>query len=156
VVGCRGQIGPGSAVPIPSSQTKDPGGERTVTEAGFVRLEDTQRLERTVSSEGPGSIGRNIRSNAEDQDLHLEAFKPGMPVFKPMLRRKGGEVVGLLETFVIIGPRLNDGMSALARPERRRSWKTGWCFRVSQDSTFLACWFRHSDTVEIPNVEWSS
>ena len=81
VVGCRGQVGPGSAIPhAVFSPRKIRRGDVLVTEAAVEIGGYTSELERTIIVGKPGQKQRRyFDAMLKAQDAALGAFKPGVP-----------------------------------------------------------------------------
>src|SRR5205809_3883837 len=102
VIGCRGQVGPGSAVPhAVFSKRRIRRGDVLVTEAGVEVGGYTSELERTVivGKAGPRVV-RYFTAMLEAQDAALHEFRPGVSCSKvDDVARQSIEASGLAEAI---------------------------------------------------------
>jgi Xaa-Pro aminopeptidase len=156
VVGCRGQVGPGSAVPhAVFSKRKIRRGDVLVTEAGVEVGGYTSELERTVVV---GRIGRKeekyFDAMLRAQDAALGSFKAGTSCFQvDAAARKAVEGLGLagnLRHHVGHGIGIDGHEPPWLDPGDRTIMKTGMVFSC-EPGLYVPGFagFRHSDTIEI-------
>ena len=156
VIGCRGQVGPESAIPhAVYSPRKIKKGDVLVTEAGVEIGGYTSELERTVLVGKPGlREKRYFDAMLHAQDTALDAFKPGVPCSRvDEAARAAIEKTGLssaLRHHVGHGigidghepPWLDRGEKTIMKPGMVFSCEPGLYVPGLAG-------FRHSDTVEI-------
>src|SRR6267378_406581 len=156
VVGCRGQVGPGSAVPhAVFSKRKIRRGDVLVTEAGVEVGGYTSELERTVVV---GRAGQNEKKYFEAmlnaQDAALGSFKAGTPCFEvDTAARKAVESTGFAGTLrhhVGHGIGIDGHEPPWLDPGDKTIMKTGMVFSCEPGLYVPGlAGFRHSDTIEI-------
>src|SRR3989442_3816381 len=156
VVGCRGQVGPGSAMPhAVFSKRRILRGEVLVTEAGVEVGGYTSELERTVIV---GRAGQRERKYFEvmlkAQDAALGSFKAGTPCFQvdTAARKAVGNTgfAGTLRHHVGHGIGIDGHEPPWLDPGDRTIMKTGMVFSC-EPALYIPglAGFRHSDTIEI-------
>jgi Xaa-Pro aminopeptidase len=156
VVGCRGQVGPGSAVPhAVFSKRKIRRGDVLVTEAGVEVGGYTSELERTVivGTAGPREK-KYFETMLRAQDAALGAFKPGAACSKvDVVARKAVEAAGLagaLRHHVGHGIGLDGHEPPWLDPGEKTFMKSGMVFSCEPGLYFPGfAGFRHSDTIVI-------
>ncbi|HZY47796.1 MAG TPA: Xaa-Pro peptidase family protein [Candidatus Bathyarchaeia archaeon] len=156
VVGCRGQVGPGSAVPhAVFSERKIRRGDVLVTEAGVEVGGYTSELERTIIV---GKAGEREKKHFEAmlkaQDAALESFKPGTPCSEvDAAARKAVDSMGLaadIRHHVGHGIGIDGHEPPWLDPGEKTIMKTGMVFSCEPGLYVLGfAGFRHSDTIEI-------
>jgi len=156
VVGCRGQVGPGSAVPhAVFSKRKIQRGDVLVTEAGVEVGGYTSELERTVVVGRAGSREKKyFEIMLRAQDAALESFKAGTPCFQvDAAARRAVESAGCggtLRHHVGHGIGIDGHEPPWLDPGERTIMKTGMVFSC-EPGLYVPGFagFRHSDTIEI-------
>ena len=156
VVGCRGQVGPGSAVPhAVFSQRKIRKGDVLVTEAGVEIGGYTSELERTVIVGRAGPREKKyFETMLRAQDAALAAFKPGAPCFHvDAAARSAVAAVGLagaLRHHAGHGIGIDGHEPPWLDPGEKTIMKTGMVFSC-EPGLYIPGFagFRHSDTIEI-------
>ena len=156
VVGCRGQVGPGSAVPhAVFSQRRIRKGDVLVTEAGVEIGGYTSELERTVIVGRAGPKEKTFfQTMLRAQDAALAEFKPGLPCSRvDAAARKAVEAVGLagsLRHHAGHGIGLDGHEPPWLDPGEKSIMKTGMVFSC-EPGLYVPGFagFRHSDTVTI-------
>jgi Xaa-Pro aminopeptidase len=156
VVGCRGQVGPGSAVPhAVFSKRKIRKGDVLVTEAGVEIGGYTSELERTVIV---GKAGRKQKKYFEimlkAQDAALKTFKPGVHCSQvDAAARKTVEAAGLVSALrhhVGHGIGIDGHEPPWLDPGDKTVMKTGMVFSCEPGLYIPGlAGFRHSDTVVV-------
>jgi len=156
VVGCRGQVGPGSAIPhAVFSKRKIRRGDVLVTEAGVEVGGYTSELERTVVV---GRAGQREKKYFEvmlkAQDAALGSFKAGTPCFEvDTAARKAVESTGFAGTLrhhVGHGIGIDGHEPPWLDPGDKTIMKTGMVFSCEPGLYIPGlAGFRHSDTIEI-------
>jgi Xaa-Pro aminopeptidase len=156
VVGCRGQVGPGSAVPhAVFSKRRIRKGDVLVTEAGVEIGGYTSELERTVIV---GKAGQKERKYFETmlkvQDAALKTFKPGVPCSQvDTAARMAVEEAGLagaLRHHVGHGIGIDGHEPPWLDPGDKTVMKTGMVFSCEPGLYVPGlAGFRHSDTIVI-------
>ncbi len=156
VVGCRGQVGPGSAVPhAVFSKRKIRRGDVLVTEAGVEVGGYTSELERTVIVGRAGPREKKyFDAMLRAQDAALGSFKAGTPCFQvDAAARKAVEIAGLagdLRHHVGHGIGTDDHEPPWLDPGEKTIMKTGMVFSCEPGLYVPGlAGFRHSDTIEI-------
>ena len=156
IIGCRGQVGPESAVPhAVFSRRKIQRGDVLVTEAGVEVGGYTSELERTVVV---GKAGPREKKYFEvmlrAQDAALESFRAGTPCFQvDAAARKVVESEGLarnLRHHVGHGIGIDGHEPPWLDPGEKTIMKTGMVFSC-EPGLYVPGFagFRHSDTLEI-------
>ena len=156
VVGCRGQVGPGSAVPhAVFSKRKIRRGDVLVTEAGVEVGGYTSELERTVVVGRAGPREKKyFDAMLGAQDAALRTFKAGTSCFQvDAAARKAVEGLGLagnLRHHVGHGIGIDGHEPPWLDPGERTIMKTGMVFSC-EPGLYVPRFagFRHSDTIEI-------
>jgi Xaa-Pro dipeptidase len=156
VVGCRGQVGPGSAVPhAVFSKRKIRRGDVLVTEAGVEVGGYTSELERTVvvGRAGPREK-RYFDAMLRAQDAALGSFKPGARCFEvDAAARRAVEAAGLagaLRHHAGHGIGIDGHEPPWLDPGEETIMKTGMVFSCEPGLYFPGlAGFRHSDTIVI-------
>jgi len=156
VVGCRGQVGPGSAVPhAVFSKRKIRRGDVLVTEAGVEVGGYTSELERTVVVGRAGPREKKyFDAMLGAQDAALGSFKAGTSCFQvDAAARKAVEGLGLagnLRHHVGHGIGIDGHEPPWLDPGDRTIMKTGMVFSC-EPGLYVPGFagFRHSDTIEI-------
>ena len=156
VVGCRGQVGPGSAVPhAVFSKRKIRRGDVLVTEAGVEVGGYTSELERSVVVGRAGSRERKyFEVMLRAQDAALASFKAGTPCYQvDAAARKTVEDAGLSGTLrhhVGHGIGIDGHEPPWLDPGETRIMKNGMVFSCEPGLYVPGLGgFRHSDTVSI-------
>ena len=156
VVGCRGQVGPGSAVPhAVFSKRKIRRGDVLVTEAGVEVGGYTSELERTVLVGRAGSREKKyFEIMLKAQDAALESFRTGAPCFqvdaaaKKVVENAG--LAGTLRHHVGHAIGLDGHEPPWLDPGEKTIMKTGMVFSCEPGLYIPGlAGFRHSDTIEI-------
>jgi len=158
VVGCRGQVGPGSAVPhAVFSKRRIRRGDVLVTETGVEVGGYTSELEQTV---GVGKAGprekKYFEAMLKAQDAALGSFKPGARCFQvDAAARKAVEAAGLagaLRHHTGHGIGIDGHEPPWLDPGERTVMKTGMVFSC-EPGLYVPGFagFRHSDTIAITN-----
>ena len=156
IVGCRGQVGPGSAVPhAVFSQRNIRRGDVLVTEAGVEMGGYTSELERTiiVGRAGPREK-KYFDTMLKAQDAALGSFKPGTSCSQvDLAARKAVEAAGLakaLRHHTGHGIGIDGHEPPWLDPGEKRIMKTGMVFSC-EPGLYIPGFagFRHSDTIEI-------
>jgi Xaa-Pro aminopeptidase len=156
IVGCRGQVGPGSAVPHAIfSKRKIRRGDVLVTEAGVEVGGYTSELERTVivGKAGPREK-RYFETMLRAQNAALQSFKAGTPCFQvDAAARKAIQDAGLqgnLRHHVGHGIGIDGHEPPWLDSGEKAIMKTGMVFSC-EPGLYIPGFagFRHSDTVEI-------
>jgi Xaa-Pro dipeptidase len=158
VVGCRGQVGPESAIPhAVFSPRKIKRGDVLVTEAGVEIGGYTSELERTVLMGKPGREKRRyFDAMLKAQDAALDSFKPGVPCSRvDQAARRIIEAAGLssaLRHHVGHGIGIDGHEPPWLDPGETTIMKPGMVFSC-EPGLYVpgVAGFRHSDTVEITN-----
>jgi Xaa-Pro aminopeptidase len=156
VIGCRGQVGPGGAIPhAVFSPRKIRRGDVLVTEAGVEIGGYTSELERTVIV---GKVGQKEKKYFDAmlsaQDAALESFKPGASCSRvDATARKAIEETGLasaLRHHVGHGIGLDGHEPPWLDPGESTTMKIGMVFSC-EPGLYVPGFagFRHSDTIEI-------
>ena len=156
VVGCRGQVGPGSAVPhAVFSKRRIRRGDVLVTEAGVEVGGYTSELERTVIV---GKAGPREKKYFEvmlrAQDAALRAFKPGVGCsLVDAAARREAEAAGLADALrhhVGHGIGIDDHEPPWLDPGEKAVIRTGMVFSC-EPGLYIPGFagFRHSDTVVV-------
>jgi len=156
VIGCRGQVGPESAIPhAVFSKRKIRRGDVLVTEAGVEIGGYTSELERTLIVGRPGPKEKKyFETMLEAQNAALESFRSGIPCSKPNdAARRVVESCGLgsmLRHHVGHGIGLDGHEPPWLDPGDKTIMGTGMVFSCEPGlySPGLAG-FRHSDTLEV-------
>ena len=156
VVGCRGQVGPGSAVPhAVFSKRKIRRGDVLVTEAGVEVGGYTSELERTVVVGRAGSREKKyFEVMLRAQDAALGSFKAGTPCFQVnAAARKAVGNAGFADTLrhhVGHGIGIDGHEPPWLDPGEKTIMKTGMVFSC-EPGLYIPGFagFRHSDTIEI-------
>src|SRR5256712_969293 len=156
VVGCRGQVGPGSAVPhAVFSKRKIRGGDVLVTEAGVEVGGYTSELERTVVVGRAGSREKKyFEVMLRAQDAALGSFKAGTPCFQVnAAARKAVENAGFADTLrhhIGHGIGIDGHEPPWLDPGEKPTMKTGMVFSC-EPGLYIPGFagFRHSDTIKI-------
>jgi Xaa-Pro dipeptidase len=156
VVGCRGQVGPGSAVPhAVFSKRKIRRGDVLVTEAGVEVGGYTSELERTVIVGKADSTQRKyFDTMLRAQDAALASFKAGTPCSRvDAAARTIVEDSGLasnLRHHVGHGIGIDGHEPPWLDPGEKTVMKTGMVFSC-EPGLYVPGFagFRHSDTIEI-------
>ncbi len=156
IVGCRGQVGPGSAVPhAVFSKRKIRRGDVLVTEAGVEVGGYTSELERTVIVGRAGSREKKyFEAMLGAQDAALAAFKDGVPCSRvDEAARRVGERAGLADSLrhhVGHGIGIDGHEPPWLDPGEKTIMRTGMVFSC-EPGLYIPGFagFRHSDTVEI-------
>ena len=158
VVGCRGQVGPESAIPhAVYSPRKIKKGDVLVTEAGVEIGGYTSELERTVLVGKPGPRERRYFDAMLDaQDAALDTFKPGVPCSRVDEAANAAiEKTGLssaLRHHVGHGIGIDGHEPPWLDPGEKTIMKPGMVFSCEPGLYVPGlAGFRHSDTVEITN-----
>jgi Xaa-Pro aminopeptidase len=156
VVGCRGQVGPGSAVPhAVFSKRKIRKGDVLVTEAGVEIGGYTSELERTVIVGRAGPREKKyFETMLRAQDAALGAFKPGVACSQvDIVARKAVEeadLAGALRHHVGHGIGLDGHESPWLDPGEKTFMESGMVFSCEPGLYFPGfAGFRHSDTIVI-------
>jgi len=156
VVGCRGQVGPGSAIPhAVFSKRKIRSGDVLVTEAGVEVGGYTSELERTVVVGRAGQREKKyFEAMLKAQDAALGSFKAGTPCFEvDTAARKAVESTGFTGTLrhhVGHGIGIDGHEPPWLDPGDKTIMKTGMVFSCEPGLYIPGlAGFRHSDTVEI-------
>jgi len=156
VVGCRGQVGPGSAIPhAVFSKRKIRRGDVLVTEAGVEVGGYTSELERTVVVGRAGHREKKyFEAMLKAQDAALGSFKAGTPCFEvDTAARKAVESTGFSGTLrhhVGHGIGIDGHEPPWLDPGDKTIMKTGMVFSCEPGLYIPGlAGFRHSDTVEI-------
>jgi Xaa-Pro dipeptidase len=156
IVGCRGQVGPGSAVPhAVFSNRKITRGDVLVTEAGVEIGGYTSELERTVivGKAGPRKE-KYFETMLRAQDAALRSFKAGTPCFQvDAAARKAIEDAGLagnLRHHAGHGIGIDGHEPPWLDAGEKTIMKTGMVFSC-EPGLYVPGFagFRHSDTIEI-------
>ncbi|HEV2118852.1 MAG TPA: Xaa-Pro peptidase family protein [Candidatus Bathyarchaeia archaeon] len=156
VVGCRGQVGPGSAIPHSVfSQRRIRKGDVLVTEAGVEIGGYTSELERTVivGAAGP-TEKKHFETMLRAQDAALGEFKPGAPCFRvDEAARKAVEAVGLADALrhhAGHGIGIDGHEPPWLDPGEKTIMKTGMVFSC-EPGLYVPGFagFRHSDTIAV-------
>ena len=156
VVGCRGQVGPGSAVPhAVFSKRRIQRGDVLVTEAGVEIGGYTSELERTVivGEAGPREK-KYFETMLRAQDAALGAFKPGVACSRvDAAARTAIEAAGLtraLRHHVGHGIGIDGHEPPWLDPGEKTIMRTGMVFSC-EPGLYIPGFagFRHSDTVVI-------
>jgi len=156
VVGCRGQVGPGSAVPhAVFCKRKIRRGDVLVTEAGVEVGGYTSELERTVivGKAGPREK-KYFETMLRAQDAALRAFKPGVACSRvDAAARTAIEAAGLtgaLRHHVGHGIGIDGHEPPWLDPGEKTIMRTGMVFSC-EPGLYIPGFagFRHSDTVVI-------
>jgi Xaa-Pro aminopeptidase len=158
VVGCRGQVGPESAIPhAVFSPRKIKRGDVLVTEAGVEIGGYTSELERTVLMGKPGREERRYFDvMLRAQDAALDSFKPGVPCSSvDQAARRIIEAAGLssaLRHHVGHGIGIDGHEPPWLDPGETTIMKPGMVFSC-EPGLYVpgVAGFRHSDTVAITN-----
>jgi len=156
VVGCRGQVGPGSAVPhAVFSKRRIRRGDVLVTEAGVEVGGYTSELERTVIVGKAGSREKKyFETMLRAQDAALSTFKPGVACSQvEAAARKTVEAAGLtgaLRHHVGHGIGIDGHELPWLDPGEKTIMKTGMVFSC-EPGLYIPGFagFRHSDTIVI-------
>jgi len=156
VVGCRGQVGPGSAVPhAVFSKRRIQRGDVLVTEAGVEVGGYTSELERTVIV---GKVGPTEKKYFETvlraQDAALRAFKPGVACSRvDAAARRVVEAAGLagaLRHHVGHGIGIDGHEPPWLDPGEKTVMRPGMVFSCEPGLYIPGhAGFRHSDTIVI-------
>jgi len=156
VVGCRGQVGPGSAVPhAVFSKRKIRRGDVLVTEAGVEVGGYTSELERTVVVGKAGSREKKyFEVMLRAQDAALGSFKAGAPCFQvDAAARNAVESAGFagaVRHHVGHGIGIDDHEPPWLDPGEKTMMKTGMVFSCEPGLYIPGlAGFRHSDTIEV-------
>ena len=156
VVGCRGQVGPGSAVPhAVFSKRKIRRGDVLVTEAGVEIGGYTSELERTVIVGRAGSKEKKyFEIMLKAQDAALQSFRAGVPCFEvDAATRKAVESAGFADALrhhVGHGIGIDGHEPPWLDPGEKTMMKTGMVFSCEPGLYIPGlAGFRHSDTIEI-------
>src|SRR5437016_6335396 len=156
VVGCRGQVGPGSAIPHARfSKRMIRRGDVLVTEAGVEVGGYTSELERTVVVGRAGHREKKyFEAMLKAQDAALGSFKAGTPCFEvDTAARKAVESTGFSGTLrhhVGHGIGIDGHEPPWLDPGDKTIMKTGMVFSCEPGLYIPGlAGFRHSDTVEI-------
>jgi len=156
VVGCRGQVGPGSAVPhAVFSRRRIRRGDVLVTEAGVEVGGYTSELERTVIVGRAGLREKKyFETMLRAQDAALGAFKHGAPCSRvDAAARKAVAAVGLAEALrhhTGHGIGIDGHEPPWLDPGEKTIMKTGMVFSC-EPGLYVPGFagFRHSDTIEV-------
>ncbi len=156
VVGCRGQVGPGSAVPhAVFSKRRIRRGDVLVTEAGVEVGGYTSELERTVIVGRAGPREKKyFQTMLRAQDAALETFKPGAACFRvDAAARKVVEGAGLavsLRHHAGHGIGIDGHEPPWLDPGEKTIMKIGMVFSC-EPGLYIPGFagFRHSDTIAI-------
>jgi Xaa-Pro dipeptidase len=156
VVGCRGQVGPGSAVPhAVFSKRKIRKGDVLVTEAGVEIGGYTSELERTVIVGRAGQKEKKyFETMLKAQDAALEAFKPGaLGSQVDLAARRTVEEAGLADALrhhVGHGIGIDGHEPPWLDPGDKTIMKAGMVFSC-EPGLYVPGFagFRHSDTIVI-------
>jgi len=154
VVGCRGQVGPGSAVPhAVFSKRRIRRGDVLVTEAGVEVGGYTSELERTiiVGKAGPREK-KYFETMLRAQDAALRAFKPGVACSRvDLAARRVVEAAGLsgaLRHHVGHGIGIDGHEPPWLDPGEKTVMRSGMVFSCEPGLYVPGlAGFRHSDTV---------
>lgn len=156
VVGCRGQVGPESAIPhAVFSPRKVRKGDVLVTEAGVEVGGYTSELERTVIIGKPGQKEKKyFDAMLKAQEAALDSFKPGIPCSQvDTAARTAIQKAGLskaLRHHVGHGIGIDGHEPPWLDPGETTIMKTGMVFSCEPGLYVPGmAGFRHSDTVEI-------
>src|SRR5712692_9658097 len=156
VVGCRGQVGPGSAIPhAVFSKRKIRRGDVLVTEAGVEVGGYTSELERTVivGKAGPREK-KYFEAMLRAQEAALRTFKPGIACSRvDAAARKEIEAAGLggaLRHHVGHGIGIDGHEPPWLDPGEKTVMRTGMVFSCEPGLYIPGlAGFRHSDTIMI-------
>src|SRR2546425_3768843 len=156
VVGCRGQVGPGSAVPhAVFSKRRIRRGDVLVTEAGVEVGGYTSELERTVIVGRPGPREKKyFDAMLRAQDAALSTFKPGVTCSQvDAAARKTIEASGLtgaLRHHAGHGIGIDGHEPPWLDPGEKTIMRTGMVFSC-EPGLYIPGFagFRHSDTIVI-------
>src|SRR2546422_6593598 len=156
VVGCRGQVGPGSAVPhAVFSKRRIRRGDVLVTEAGVEVGGYTSELERTVIVGRPGPREKKyFETVLRAQDAALGAFMPGVACSQvDAIARKTVEAAGLagaLRHHVGHGIGIDGHEPPWLDPGEKTVMRPGMVFSCEPGLYIPGhAGFRHSDTIVI-------
>src|SRR3989454_1590176 len=156
VVGCRGQVGPGSAVPhAVFSKRRIRRGDVLVTEAGVEVGGYTSELERTVIVGRPGPREKKyFETMLGAQDAALRAFKPGVACSRvDAAARRMAEAAGLasaLRHHVGHGIGIDGHEPPWLDPGEKTVMRSGMVFSCEPGLYVPGhAGFRHSDTIVI-------
>jgi len=156
VVGCRGQVGPGSAVPhAVFSKRRIQRGDVLVTEAGVEVGGYTSELERTVIVGKVGPIEKKyFETVLRAQDAALRAFKPGVACSRvDAAARRVVEAAGLagaLRHHVGHGIGIDGHEPPWLDPGEKTVMRPGMVFSCEPGLYIPGhAGFRHSDTIVI-------
>jgi len=156
VVGCRGQVGPGSAVPhAVFSKRRIRRGDVLVTEAGVEVGGYTSELERTVIVGRPGPRERKyFETMTRAQDAALRTFKPGVACsWVDVAARRVVEAAGLagaLRHHVGHGIGIDGHEPPWLDPGEKTVMRPGMVFSCEPGLYIPGhAGFRHSDTIVI-------
>jgi Xaa-Pro dipeptidase len=156
VVGCRGQVGPGSAVPhAVFSKNKIRRGDVLITEAGVEVGGYTSELERTVIVGKAGSREKKyFDAMIKAQDAALKSFRAGIPCSAvDAAAREAVENAGFassLRHHVGHGIGLDGHEPPWLDPGDRTIMRTGMVFSC-EPGLYVPGFagFRHSDTIKV-------
>jgi Xaa-Pro dipeptidase len=156
VVGCRGQVGPGSAIPhAVFAKRKIKRGDVLITEAGVEVGGYTSELERTVvvGKSGPEEK-RYFEAMLRAQDAALGSFKAGERCFQvDAAAKKAVESAGLADTLrhhTGHGIGIDGHEPPWLDPGEKTIMKAGMVFSC-EPGLYVPGFagFRHSDTIEV-------
>lgn len=156
IVGFRGQVGAGSAIPhAVYTKNKIRRGDVLVSEAGVEVAGYTSELERTVIVGKPGAKAKKyFEAMSKAQDAALREFRPGIPCSRvDEAARKSVEASGFsdaLRHHVGHGIGLDGHEPPWLDPGDRTIIRQGMVFSCEPGLYFPSYGgFRHSDTVEV-------